>query len=256
MIHFHNGQYFAYEMIGDFRTQEPWIHPTRKIKSYELILVKEGTVYLREDHREYGLGPGDMILLEPELLHGGSKESRGKTSFYWFHFYTDMPLPFKTAACQDSYDLHHYIKKLLDMTNSGCPLDGTADALGFMIFEELTRLQNSARSPVQSILEYIRINRGRDLSVRQIAEEFGYNPDYLGRLFKRHMKTGLKEYISGARLSYAKELLLTTVLSVQEVAKQAGYENANLFIKFFVYHEKITPTSFRSLYTHTHLNNT
>ncbi len=255
MLYFDNDKYFAYEMIGEFRSASKWIHPTRSINSYELILVIEGTVYLKEGETKYVLNTGDMILLHPDLIHGGYQESEGKTSFYWLHFHTNLPLPFKTDSSKQIYDVRYFIKKLLDATNGGYCSENTADTLGFLIFDELSKTQNMINSPVQSVIEYIRINCNRDISVLQIAEEFGYNSEYLGRLFKKHTKKGLKEYIAVMRLSAAKELLLSTAFPIKEISEKLGWENENLFIKFFIYHEKITPTAFRRRYTHTHLNN-
>ena len=42
---------------------------------------------------------------------------------------------------------------------------------------------------------------------------------------------------------------------MKQIASELGFSNENLFIKFFLYHEKITPTAFRSRYYNTHLNN-
>ena len=53
MIKFENGKYFSYDMIGEFHSSGEWIHPGRNIKSYEIILVLEGTVYIAEETREY-----------------------------------------------------------------------------------------------------------------------------------------------------------------------------------------------------------
>ena len=166
-----------------------------------------------------------------------------------------MALPFKTALSVESYDTRHFLKKLLNATNGGYCSENTADALAFLIFDELFKTQNQDNASVQFIKEYVRINRNRDISVAKIAEELGYNVDYVGKLFKKHTNVGIKQYIAQSRLSYAKELLFTTTLSVKEVAEKMGYENEKLFIKFFIYHEKITPTAYRNLYAHTHLNN-
>ena len=255
MLRFEDGKYFAYESVGEFRSAGVWVHPTRAIKSYELILVKEGTVYIKEGETEYVLNSGDMILLSPDIIHGGYRESEMKTSFYWFHFQTDLALPFKTASSEENYDIRHFLKKLLNITNGGCFSQNTADSLGFLIFDELSKTKKQGSASVQNIMEYIRINRNKDISVASIAQEFGYNADYVGKLFKKHTNLSLKQYISQKRLEYAKELLFTTSFTIKEIARVIGYENEKLFIKFFIYHEKITPTAYRNLYIHTHLNN-
>lgn len=255
MLYFNDGKFFSYEMIGEFRSSGEWSHPQRTINSCEFILVKNGTLYLEEDGIKYELHSGYMIILEPGKIHSGYKTSTEKVSFYWLHFHTNLPMPFKTSSFEDMYDIRHLIKKLLNSTNGGYCSHHTADTLAFLIFDELSKPQDKSTTPIQNITEYIRINRSRDIPISEIAEEFGYNPDYLGKLFKKYTKTGLKDYISSQRLAFAKEQLLSTSLSIKEISRLSGYENENLFIKFFIYHEKITPTAFRNRYINTHLNN-
>ena len=56
-------------------------------------------------------------------------------------------------------------------------------------------------------------------------------------------------------MNYAKDLLLTTDLSVKEIAAQMEFAEENLFIKYFIYHEEISPVKFRNKYFNTHMNN-
>ncbi len=258
MIQFENGTYFAYETVGEFHSSGPWIHPTRRIRSIELILVLEGTVYLREGERAFTLTENQMLLLEPGLEHGGTQVVDMPTAFYWLHFYTDRPLPFKIFDGPDYYDIKVLLKRLLHITNTPGYTREAADALACLIFEELVRQGKAevqtARVDIRQILEYIRIHTRQNFTVAQLAAHFNYNTDYLGKLFRKHLGMGLKEYLAQQRLKLAKELLLTTELTVKEIAEELGCSNENLFVKFFLYHEKISPVSFRGRYCHTHMN--
>ena len=69
MIKFENGKYFSYDMIGEFHSSGEWIHPGRNIKSYEIILVLEGTVYIAEETREYILQKNQLLIVEPFKEH-------------------------------------------------------------------------------------------------------------------------------------------------------------------------------------------
>ena len=53
----------------------------------------------------------------------------------------------------------------------------------------------------------------------------------------------------------AKDLLLSTNMSVKQISKELGYSEENLFIKFFTYNEKISPSAFKAKYCNTHINN-
>ena len=48
-----DNNYFVYENIGEFHSNDEWIHPVRVIDSYELIFVLSGTVYLFEEGKRY-----------------------------------------------------------------------------------------------------------------------------------------------------------------------------------------------------------
>ena len=55
-------------------------------------------------------------------------------------------------------------------------------------------------------------------------------------------------------MKLAKDLLLTTDMSVKQISRELGYSEENLFIKFFTYHEKISPAAFLAKYCNTHIN--
>ncbi|MBQ8525802.1 MAG: helix-turn-helix transcriptional regulator [Clostridia bacterium] len=257
MIYLDNN-FFEYVTIGEFRTDREWIHPERSIDSYELILVLEGTVELEEDGNQYCLSSDEMIILEPGRVHRGVKLSEPPTAFYWFHFRTDITMPFKTYSGNDVYDVKMLLKKLLHVANTPAYPSGSADAAALMIFQELC-VCGGTSEPVTAlacrIAEYIRINIDDGVTVSRVAEHFGYHADYLGKIFKKSFKLGIKEYISAQKINKAKSLLVSTDMSVKQISAALGYGDENLFVKFFKYHEEISPTGFRNLYKGTHMNN-
>lgn len=259
MINLDNEQFISYERIGEFHSDGEWIHPSRIIRSYEIILVLEGTVYLHEQEQEYILHPNDVIILEPGQTHGGSRSVSEPVAFYWLHFYTNLSCPFKVFSGQDLYEVRQLMRRLLHMSNTSGYSSNAADAMTLVILEELAKRAHEreidSRINVSQIAEYIRINSDKRLTVDSVAEHFNYNPDYIGKLFRRHFNVGLKEYIAQQKLKKAKDLLLTTDLPVKQIASELGYVQENLFIKFFLYHESISPTAFRNQYYNTHMNN-
>lgn len=258
MLKLENGQYFSYEMVGEFHSESCWIHPRRTITSFELILVLEGAVRIEEEGVRYELQSGDMLFLEPGKAHGGFCESTEQVGFYWFHFLTNIPLPFKVCKGAEIYEVKYLLKRLLHITNQFEDIGAAADAAGVLLLEELQQCSRQSCADtalIHQVAEYARINADRNVTVAEIAEHFGYHPDYIGRLFKKHFQTGLKEYIGGMRIKKAKDLLLFTTLTVEQAALELGWSDANTFIKFFTYHEKISPKAFRNLYFRTHMNN-
>lgn len=259
MIYFDNGGYFAYESAGEFHSEGTWIHPVRTINTYEILLVLEGRVQLRDADTAYNLLPGDVIVLEPGREHGGTAETNEKVAFYWFHFRTNLPVEEKYCALKDAYQLRQLLKRLLHVSNApACdPLE--MDASGYLVYGELRR-QFREKDQVgihllEQVKEYIRVHVRQRLTVRMVAEHFGYHPDYLGKVFQKHFQMGLKDYLNLQRIKCMKDLLLTTEKTVKQIAFEMGYTHENLFTKFFLYHEKIGPSEFRNQYCNTHLNN-
>lgn len=259
MFKLENGNYFKYETIGNFSTDEKWCHPERTIYSYELIFMLKGTAFIEENGEKYELSENNMLILEPGKHHMGFQDSAPPIAFYWFHFNTDMALPFKTLQNGEYYDLKYLLKKLLHISNTPSYPPESAETVALMIFYELTHLGNEPpdgkRSFVAEIAEYIRINVANNITVSDTAAHFGYNPDYLGKLFKANYGIGLKEHIAAEKVKLAKDLLLTSNLSVKEISAKLGFSHENLFIKFFLYHEELSPSRFRNKYFNTHMNN-
>lgn len=258
MIKLDQGKFLSYERIGEFHSDGAWIHPNRSISSYEIILVLSGDFSIYEEKMVYELHPGDVLLLTPDKVHGGLECVKEKVSFYWLHFTTDLKMSFKYLSGLELYETRQLMKRLLHITNTSEFSENAADALTLVILEELScqAKENSVESrvPVAKIAEYVRMNSHKILSVAMTAEHFGYHQDYISKLFHRYFGMGLKEYITEQRIKKAKDLLLTTELSVKQISSELGYEQENLFIKFFMYHETISPTAFRSRYSHTHMN--
>lgn len=65
----------------------PHIHIKRQTEEFILYFVLSGEMYLKEGSREYALKPGDMLILDPHLVHCGTKAS--SCTYFYIHFYHD-----------------------------------------------------------------------------------------------------------------------------------------------------------------------
>ena len=91
----------------------------------------------------------------------------------------------------------------------------------------------------------LRLRDGNNVTISEIAKQVGYNPIYLERIYKKYTGETLKHAISMRNLNRAENLLLTTNLSVSEIAENLGYANSNGFITFFKKNTGYTPLEFR-----------
>lgn len=72
-----------------------------------------------------------------------------------------------------------------------------------------------------------------ELSLSVLAEQFHLNPQYISQLFKSEIGVNFLAYLTSIRMEKAKKLLLSTSLSVAEVAEQSGYGDYRVFTKVF-----------------------
>ncbi|MBQ7779462.1 MAG: AraC family transcriptional regulator [Clostridia bacterium] len=241
---------------GKFVSHGEWIHPDRVIDSHEIIFVIKGRVYLTEDGKEYELKENDVLLLEQGLRHYGHFPS-SNTSFFWVHF-KNAPKPdpaLKLRNMKDSYDLPLLFKQLVHYRAENRPTEAMDYLTRLILIECFSPQVSDVRSPtVSEIAAWINANRDTVIKAEQVAAHFGYNADYLSRAFKASCGKPLKEYIDSVKMTYIKQLLLTGGKTLTDVSCEAGFSDYKYFLKYFKYHEGITPTQFLSTYPKTHIN--
>ena len=98
----------------------------------------------------------------------------------------------------------------------------------------------------EDILRYLGENfRDVNLSQAQVADIFRISNYTLSRLFKNQVGIGFSEYVVAKRLECAKELLITTSYTVNEISNMAGFNSASYFCKIFKTYEGVSPAVFR-----------
>lgn len=125
----------------------------------------------------------------------------------------------------------HHLAPSQEMRHPECP--GDADP---------------ARNPIEWAQTLVERHYERPLAIPEIAAHVFLSPSYFSRLFK--METGITfvEYVTRIRLSQAKRLLRTTVISMEGVASLAGFGSASYFATLFHRMEGRTPSEYRQLF--------
>ena len=98
---------------------------------------------------------------------------------------------------------------------------------------------------INSITRFMQEHLAEEMSLSVLAEEFHMNPQYISQLFKNEIGVGFLAYLTSIRMEKAKKLLLSTSLSIGEVAEQSGYGDYRVFTKVFKKSEGITPSQYR-----------
>ena len=231
---------------GKFISKNEWKHSDRVIDTYEIIFVTKGTAYINNGGTEYALGPNDILLIEPGVRHFGYKTSTD-TVFFWMHWNSDTKIlkNINGTTLQNPYHIVLYFRQLIEAQVMSKPIE-TRDYLTRLILIEIdiNTQQPKTNTVAEKIKVWIQANSNSPITTTEIANYFGYNADYVNRVFKKSFQKSVKQYIDEERIRYIKMLMINQNIPLKKVATRAGFSDYKYFLKFFKYHEGITPTEF------------
>lgn len=102
---------------------------------------------------------------------------------------------------------------------------------------------------IQGTLDYIHQHYSKqDISMRHLAGLAALSVSGLHRLFKRHTRQTVGEYIAHLRIGKACSLLVSTARPVSWVSAETGYTNLSHFNRQFQAIKQTTPREFRRRY--------
>ncbi len=95
------------------------------------------------------------------------------------------------------------------------------------------------------ILNYINENLSEKLSLKELAEKCFFSPTYFSRMFKQCYGKNFAVFVSEKRMEKAKDLLVETNCSIEEICKIVGYNDRSQFYKVFKKYTGYTPKNYR-----------
>ena len=206
----------------------------------------------------YELRPGDVLRIDPDTPHGGTAQCEEPVSFYWIHFSArEEPLPPLWSHPENATQVEFLCRGILHYANTeGYPPESVDLLLRVLLIELGVQARGSIAPDRLSaaVCEWIRANCDLPLRVSDVANQFHYNPDYLNSVFREKHPEGLKAYIDAARMAHIRRDLADGRLSLREIATKYGFAEYKYFLKFFKYHEGISPTVYRATYYNIHEN--
>ena len=101
---------------------------------------------------------------------------------------------------------------------------------------------------VNRVIELTRNHPGDDVPVSELAQMANVSLYYMAHVFKKVTGCTVTEYRNAMRLTEAKRLLVTTELTVSEIAQQCGFCSAAYLTELFTRSELVPPTEYRKLH--------
>ncbi|CZF86010.1 Xylose operon regulatory protein [Grimontia marina] len=94
-------------------------------------------------------------------------------------------------------------------------------------------------------LPFIRENFKKGIKVQQVVDSTGYSRTLIERRYKEAMGYSIHKALHDAKLEYAQKLLISTNLSVGEIAKLSGYSSEEYLYRIFRTEVNMTPIDYR-----------
>lgn len=179
-------------------------------------------------------------------IHYPVKDLRGTILRLAFAINTTIEMLEKNNDLTVNYHLSTFISELDDQET----LDEIKN-LFFTIFDNISlRLEekksgkhNTIASQIMDIIKNDYLDK--NLTLEHIADRVGMSPSYLRRLFKKITNQSVADYINEVRLEKAKELLINTNFSINEISEKSGFVNSCYFYTLFKKTNGMTPNEFR-----------
>lgn len=92
---------------------------------------------------------------------------------------------------------------------------------------------------------YINANYHKEISLDEVSREVDISPYYFSKIFKDETGENFIEYVTGIRMEKAKELLVSSGLSMKEICAKIGYSDPNYFSRTFKKNVGVTPTEYK-----------
>ena len=151
------------------------------------------------------------------------------------------------SYCREALRLQitDYILKPVNYEEFGTCIDNLKISLFEQRVSAVMESEKQEERTITGITRYLQEHLAEEISLAVLAEQFHLNPQYISQLFKSEIGVNFLAYLTNIRMEKAKKLLLSTSLSIAEVAEQSGYGDYRVFTKVFKKSEGITPSQYR-----------
>ncbi|GGG00853.1 response regulator [Paenibacillus abyssi] len=142
---------------------------------------------------------------------------------------------------------HNYasIKQLNEVKSARMMGEITFECLENMVDFLNDRMKDYKDKIISQIKEYIHEHISQAISAADIAKVINFNPSYISSFFKKKTGVTLSDYITETKMERAKTLLSGSVLKINKIAEEVGYDDQRYFCLVFKKYSGLTPSQFR-----------
>ncbi|MEK3917618.1 AraC family transcriptional regulator [Paenibacillus sp. FSL H7-0331] len=244
--------------------------------SYEIYYLRSGERYYFIKDRSYHVRKGDIVLIQPNVLHKTMQAEFPNHERFLINFREDFihgihqqivpdllrifdeqpvihPNPRELAMAESIIEKMMREQKLAEPGAAGYNKLLLSELLLLLYrhAEQTGSTSQPAEHPttlhrkVSDIVKYINEHFREPLSLKALAEHFHISSYYLCRIYKEVTGFTVIEYVNQLRVQEAQKLLKTTRYSVTGITEKVGFESSTHFGRIFKSLCGLSPLQYR-----------
>lgn len=230
-----------------------------------LVMTKgKGTIYI--ENEKFEIKAGDGLFINSEELHIGVKTDSEPAEFFAVVFAPEVFGSLAIDSIVQKY-VEPVIKRKISMPKKlDCniiellnkvheePGELKIKSLLFDIWDQC--LAKSEKSPdvvkskaldeMKAVMEYMRNNCHKDISLDDMAAYINISKGYLCREFKKVVHMTPFEYLIRVRIDKSCDMLRNTNFPIGEISEQCGFNSFSYFTKIFREKVGCSPREYRN----------
>ena len=225
-------------------------HITRTFNEDVLLMVFSGILRFNEDGIPIEVPAGQYYIQKANLFQEGVEPS-SSPQYHYIHFngeYTNQKDGLALKGNFSFNDIKELLFKLDGMLKAKTKTTLELSTTFYEILIKLKELNITNKDDVtlaKSIESILAEKYSDQLSLSLLEEKLNYSKDYIIRTFKKSYGITPHQYITELRMNQARQLLLTTNRTVQQIAEECGYNDLSAFYRLFTKFHNCSPKDWK-----------
>lgn len=232
------------------------------LDNYLLFLTLDGEGYLEQGGVRVPLSAGQAALIHCLPYQAYGTQPGKAWHFFYLHFSALSMEGYRSVLSDTARSIllnqpHSTQQQLEGVFETMASPSDTARALQShlisgiltdLVFSraEIAQMQPAVqRQDISALCGFIEANYQEDLHIEDFMRKTCLSRHYLIHLFEQEVGMSPYRYLQACRIRHARSLLLSTSLSVEEIAYRVGYHSSAIFIRHFKAFHTVTPHAYR-----------
>ena len=243
--------------------------------AYEMIYVTGGTAKITIANKQYTLAKNSLVFINGVEKHA----LRNISHDFSRYFFTFAPSPiskmlddsklmsiFTTRPPQFNHvvdvglfedEVQRFCASLINETENDdeYSISIMATRLKQLLItlyrhypEQFMLPTGKRNTELKRVRNYLDTNYAEHITIESLAHKFHFSKYYLSHAFKNLTGFSPKQYLMMIRLSHARDLLISTSMSLEQITEQSGFQDVSNFIRYFKKEMSVTPVKYRNMY--------